>query len=166
MTATTMLLQTVGAMALTTTLGVQAPTPSTQPVRPPDRPPAGEPATPLPAPEPDLGDARSRGVRGTSSPEGGDVEAGTLVLTGCLQRVSARTYQLRPVEGDDATITEEVQLGGGVERLRQHVGQVVELRGTYEQGTPASAPATFSVDRVRPLGRVCPASSVRPPAAR
>lgn len=166
MIATTTLLQTVGALTLATTLGVQAPTPSTQPVRPPDRPPAGEPTNPLPAPEPDLGGARPRGDRGTPSPDGGDVEAGTIVLTGCLQRVSARTYQLRPVEGDDTTITEEVQLGGGVERLRQHVGQVVELRGTYEQATPASAPSTFSVDRIRPLGRVCAASSRRPPAAR
>ncbi|BCS35151.1 hypothetical protein TBR22_A43780 [Luteitalea sp. TBR-22] len=150
------ILQPLAVLTLAAVIHAQPPTPATQPVRPPDRPPAGEPQ-PLPTPEPDLGGARERGMRDRprSTPEAGDPELGRLTLTGCLERAGSRAWRLRPIEGDEATVTEEVRLGGDVESLRAHVGQRVELRGTYEQATPASRPATFAVDRLTVVGGAC-----------
>jgi hypothetical protein len=132
----------LGALALSTTLWAQAPTPATQPVRPPERP-TGEPTAPLPAPEPDFGDTRRKG---------------STTLKGCLQAVASRGFRLHPVEGDDATVTQDVRLGGEIERLREHLGRIVEVRGTYEQDTPATqTTALFRVDRVKALAGTCPA---------
>ena len=129
------LLSTLGALALATSLGAQQPTPATQPVRPPDRPPSGEPAPPLRAPEPDSRRPAERGSGDGESREAGEPEAGTLTLKGCLQRVaSPQAFRLHPVEGDDATVTEDVRLGGDVEQLRDHVGRIVEVRGTLRAG--------------------------------
>ncbi len=149
------LLTFTGAVLLATSLQAQAPTPATQPVRPPDRRPAGEPP-PLPAPE--RGGDDERAFPGRSTPEDGDPEVGTLVLKGCLERVDARAFRLRPVRGDQATVTADVQLQGAVETLRPHVGSVVEVRGTYEQGTPASSKAFFSVTRVTKRPGTCETS--------
>lgn len=152
----TVILRSLGIVMLAGAVYAQPPTPATQPARPPDRPPAGEPQ-PLPPPEPDLGGARDRGVRDRprQTPEGGDPELATLSLSGCLERAGDRAWRLRPIEADQATVTESVRLGGDVEALRAHVGQRVELRGTYEQATPAREPATFAVDRIRVLGGTC-----------
>ena len=145
----------LGALALSTTLWAQAPTPATQPVRPPDRPTA-EPTAPLPTPEPDFGDANRR--KGSRSSDEGEPDAGTLTLKGCLQSVAPRGFRLHPVEGDDATVTADVRLGGDSERLQDHLGRIVEVRGTYEQDTPANkATPLFSVDRVKALAATCPA---------
>jgi len=145
----------LSALALSTTLWAQAPTPATQPVRPPDRPTA-EPTAPLPAPEPDFGDATRR--RGSSSSGEGQPDATTVTLKGCLQSMASRGFRLHPVEGDDATVTQDVRLGGDVERLREHLGRIVEVRGSYEQDTPANkSSALFSVDRVKALAGTCPA---------
>jgi hypothetical protein len=152
---------TLGALALATSLGAQPQTPATQPVRPPDRPPTGEPAPPLRAPEPDLGGDRTRrnGDGESRKTEAGEPEPGTLMLKGCLQRVaSSSAYRLHPVEGDDATVTADVRLGGDVDQLREHVGRIVEVRGAYEQETPATKTAsTFNVTRVKTLTGTCPA---------
>ena len=80
-------------------------------------------------------------------------------MKGCLQRVaSSQVFRLHPVEGDDATVTTDVRLGGDVEQLRDHVGRIVEVRGSYEQDTPATTtPASFSVSRVKALTGTCPA---------
>lgn len=149
------LLTTLGAMALATSLGGQPQTPATQPVRPPDRPPS-EPA-PLPKPEPPFGSPRQGSGDGERTPEAGDPKAGTLTLKGCVQRPSAKTFRLRHVEGNDATVSEDVRLGGDVEQLLTHIGQIVEVRGTYEQETPTTTPTTFRVDLVRALTGTCPA---------
>ena len=153
------LLSTLGALALATSLGAQQPSPATQPVRPPDRPPSGESQPPLRAPAPDLGDKAKHGTGDGESRKTGEPEPGTLTLKGCLQHVgSSSGYRLHPVEGDDATVTSDVRLGGDVEQLRDHVGRIVEARGSYEQDTPATkAPASFSVSRVKPLAGTCPA---------
>ena len=153
------LLSTLGALALATSLGAQQPSPATQPVRPPDRPASGEPPPPLRAPEPDLGDRTKHGSGDGESRKSGEPQAGTLTLKGCLQRVdSTNVFRLHPVEGDDATVTTDVRLGGDVEQLRDHVGRIVEVRGSYEQDTPASTtPASFSVSRVKALAATCPA---------
>jgi hypothetical protein len=144
----------LGALALSTTLWAQAPTPATQPVRPPERP-TGEPTTPLPAPEPDFGDTRRKGSNSSGE---GEPDASTTTLKGCLQAVASRGFRLHPVEGDDATVTQDVRLGGEIERLREHLGRIVEVRGTYEQDTPATqTTALFRVDRVKALAGTCPA---------
>ena len=152
------LLSTLGALALATTLGAQQPSPATQPVRPPDRPPSGEPQPPLHAPVPDLGDRKKGGGDGESRTSG-EPDAGTLTLKGCLQRVASPAgYRLHPVEGNDATVTADVRLTGASEQLRDHVGRIVEARGSYEQETPATTkPASFNVSRVRALTGTCPA---------
>ena len=151
------LLSTLGALALATSLGAQQPSPATQPVRPPDRPPSGEPQPPLRAPEPDL-DRSKKGSGDGDSRTSGEPEAGTITLKGCLQRVGTAGYRLHPVEGDDATVTADVRLRGNVEQLRDHVGRIVEARGSYEQETPATTtPASFNVSRVKTLTGTCPA---------
>jgi hypothetical protein len=143
-------------MALATTLGSQPQSPTTQPVRPPERPPSGEPA-PLPRPEPPLaGSPRTGSGDGERTPEAGDPKAGTLTMKGCLQRPTTTTFRLRHVEGNDATVTKDVRVGGDADQLRPHIGQVVEVRGTYEQETPATGAATFRVDLVRALTGTCP----------
>ena len=117
------LLSTLGALALATSLGAQQPSPATQPVRPPDRPPSGEPPPPLRAPEPDLGDRAKHGSGDGESRKSGEPEAGTLTLKGCLQRVaSPQVFRLHPIEGDDATVTADVRLGGDVEQLARPRG--------------------------------------------
>ena len=153
------LLSTLGALALATTLGAQQPTPATQPVRPPDRPPSGEPQPPLRAPEPTLGDRTKRGSGDGESRPADEPAAGTLTLKGCLQRTaSPPAFRLHRIEGDDASVTADVRLGGDVEQLRDHVGRIVEVRGTYVQETPATTtPQSFSVTRVKPLTGTCPA---------
>ena len=153
------LLSTLGALALATSLGAQQPSPASQPVRPPDRPPAGEPPPTLRVPEPDLGDRAKPGSGDGESRKSGEPEAGTLTLKGCLQRVgSPQVFRLHPIEGDDATVTADVRLGGDVEQLRDHVGRIVEVRGTYEQDTPATTtPSSFSVYRVKALTGTCSA---------
>ena len=102
-------------MALATSLAAQPQTPATQPVRPPDRPP-GEPA-PLPKAEPPFGSPRQGSGDGERTPEVGDPKAGTLTLKGCVQRPSAKAFRLRHVEGNDATVSEDVRLGGDDEQL-------------------------------------------------
>lgn len=152
-------LSTLGALALATSLGAQPQTPATQPVRPPDRPPTGEPAPPPRAPDVDLGRAK-RGSGDGESGKGdvGEPEPGTLTLKGCLQRVAVGGFRLHPIEGDDASVTSDVRLGGDVEKIGEHVGRVVEVRGTYVQDTPATTkPASFSVERVKALTGTCPA---------
>ena len=101
--------------------------------------------------KPGSGDGESR--------KSGEPEAGTLTLKGCLQRVgSSKAFRLHPIEGDDATVTADVRLGGDVEQLRDHVGRIVEVRGIYEQDTPATTtPSSFSVSRVKALTGTCPA---------
>lgn len=160
---TKVLLAWGAAPLLAVTLHAQPPTPATQPARPPDRPPSGEPATPLPAPEPDLGGSRDRGdderaprPRGTGD-GGDDAEGSTLTLTGCLERVAPRGFRLRQVEGRDDTVADDVRLQGAAEQLRGMVGKVVEVRGTYEQATPATTDPYFSVDRVRQVQATCEA---------
>jgi hypothetical protein len=155
---TKMLLSTLGSLALATTLAAQQPSPATQPVRPPDRPPSGEPQPPLQAPAPDLGDRSKKGSGDGESRKSSDPEAGTLTLTGCLQRAGTSGYRLHPVEGNDATVTADVRLAGDPEQLRDHVGRIVQARGTYEQDTPATTTAaSFSVSRVKVLAGTCPA---------
>jgi hypothetical protein len=149
-------LTTLGALTLATTIGAQPQAPASQPVRPPERPPAGEPA-PLPRTEPFTDRSRTKSGDGERTSEADDPKPGTLTLKGCVQRPTTRTYRLRHVEGDDATVTEDVRLGGEADQLRAHVGQVVEVRGTYEQETPATKDATFRVDLVRTLPGTCPA---------
>lgn len=154
------LLSLCSAALLTTSLAAQPPTPATQPARPPDRPPTGEPARPLPAPEPDLGGARDdedRPLNRRPTPEAGDPETSELTLKGCLERVNARAYRLRQSPGDDGTVADDVQLQGAIEQLRPLVGRVVEVRGTYEQATPATTDAYFSVARVRQVTGTCEA---------
>lgn len=152
---TSTLLTTLGALTLATTLGGQPQAPATQPARPPGRPPSGEPA-PLPRPEPPFaGQPRTGGGDGERTPRDGEPKAGTLTLQGCVQRPTTKTFRLRHVEGNEATVSEDVRLAGDVEQLRTHVGQVVQVRGTYAQETPASAPATFRVDLVRALTGTC-----------
>lgn len=153
------LLSTLGALALATSLGAQQPSPATQPVRPPDRPPSGEPQPPLRAPVPDLGDRAKKGSGNGESRSSGEPEPGTLTLKGCLQRVgSPAGFRLHHVEGDAATVTADVRLAGDLEQLRDHVGRIVEARGSYEQDTPATTtPASFSVSRVKALAGTCPA---------
>ena len=153
----TVFVRPVAILLLAATVqAAQPPTPATQPARPPDRPPTGEPQ-PLPVPEPvrEGDSARPGRDRPSQSPEAGDPTLRTLTLTGCLERAGTRAWRLRPIEGDDATVTEDVRLGGAVDDLRAHVGQRVELRGTYEQATPARQPATFAVDRIRVVGGAC-----------
>jgi hypothetical protein len=148
----------IGTVLLATTLHAQQPTPATQPVRPPDRPPAGEPSPPtlpLPAPERGGGDDDERPLTGRSTPEAGDPEQSTVVLKGCLERVDAKAFRLRGTRGNDATVTEDVRLEGAVDLLRANVGKLVEVRGTYEQGTPATTDPFFSVTRVKPLAGEC-----------
>ncbi|HTU99124.1 MAG TPA: hypothetical protein VMF13_01190 [Luteitalea sp.] len=150
---------TVGAIALTTSITAQQPTPATQPVRPPDRPPAGEP-TPRTLPNPQADD---EGVlSGKASPEGGAPDASSLTLRGCLERADAKGYRIRDVKDDDATVTEDVRLEGAVDQLKPLVGRVVEVRGTYQQGTPASTDPFFSVARVREVSGSCTPRPVRP----
>ncbi len=132
-------LTTLGALALAATFGGQPQSPSTQPVRPPERPPSGEPA-PLPRPEPPFASRpRTGSDDGERAPDAGDPKAGTLTLKGCLQRPTTKSYRLRHVEGNDATVTEDVRLGGDAEQLGSHIGRVVEVRGTYEQETPTAS---------------------------
>ena len=153
---TSTLYTTIGAIALATALSAQSPTPATQPVRPPDRPPAGEPPPrPLPAPQPD-DDERVLG--GLKTPEDGDAEVLTTTLRGCLERAGAKGFRLRDIENDDATVTEDVRLEGAVEQLRGLVGRTVEVRGTYEQGTPSTTSPFFSVGRVREVSGTCETS--------
>ena len=111
------------------------------------------------APEPDLRDRGKRGSGDGESRTSGEPEPGTLTLKGCLQRVaSPQGFRLHPVEGDDATVTAEVRLSGDIEQLRDHVGRIVEARGSYEQATPVTTtPASFSVTRVKALAGTCPA---------
>jgi hypothetical protein len=153
------LLSTLGALALATSLGAQQPSPATQPVRPPDRPPSGEPQPPVRAPDPDLGDRTRQGSGDGESRKADEPAPGTLTLKGCLQRAGTpAVYRLHPVEGDDATVTADVRLGGDIEQLRDYVGRIVEARGAYEQATPvATTPASFSVSRVKALSGTCPA---------
>ena len=157
---TSTVLSTLGALALATSLGAQPQTPATQPVRPPERPPVTNPTAPLRIPDPDLGDRAKRGSGDGESgkTEVGEPEPGTLTLKGCLQRVTAGAFRLHPVEGDDATVTTDVRLGGDIDQLGEFVGRIVEVRGTYEQDTPATTrPATFCVNRVKGLTGTCPA---------
>ena len=151
------LLTLAGACMLATTLAAQQPTPATQPVRPPDRPPAGEPSPPvLPRPDPDRGGDDERPFPARPTPEDGDPEVGTVTLKGCVERVNAKAFRLRGVKGDEATVTEDVRLEGAIEDLRANVGRMVEVRGTYEQGTPSTTDAFFSVSRVRQIPGECP----------
>ena len=143
-----------GAMALSVSLAAQSPTPATQPVRPPDRPPAGEP-TPRPLPSPESDDEGVLG--GKVSPEGGAPDASSLTLRGCLERAGDKGYRIRDVEDDDATVTEDVRLEGAIDQLKALVGRVVEVRGTYQQGTPATTDPFFSVARVREVRASCAA---------
>lgn len=156
----TTLLVPLGALALMMSLGMQAPTPATQPVRPPDPAPTSRKPPPLAAPEPDLDGERGR--RLGDGDAGADAarapEAGTLTLQGCVRRLPRGDFRLLPVPGNDATVTEEVRLGGSPSPLRAAVGRVAELRGRYEQATPATTPATFRVDRVTLLSTPCPSS--------
>lgn len=151
------------ATALTVSLHAQPPTPATQPARPADRPPTGEPSTPLPAPEPDLGGARDRdrgddrSLNRRPNPEGGDANVSELTLTGCLERVNPKAFRLRQIAGRDDTVTEDVRLQGALDQLRPMIGRVVEVRGTYEQATPTTTDAYFSVARVREVARTCEA---------
>jgi hypothetical protein len=154
----TTLLTALGALALTTTLGVQPQPPATQPVRPPDRPPAGEPAPPTTPESPFPARPRTGGGDGERTPAADDdPKPGTLTLQGCVQRPTEKTFRLRRVEGNDATVSEDVRLGGDVAQLRTHVGQIVEVRGTYEQETPTTTAATFRVATVRALTGTCAA---------
>ena len=149
------LLSILGALALTTSLGAQQPSPATQPVRPPERPPS-EPQPPLRAPVPDLGDRKTGSGDGESGK--GEPESGTLTLKGCLQRVGTSGYRLHPVEGDEATVTADVRLIGDLNQLRDLLGRIVEARGRYEQETPATTtPSSFNVSRVKALAGTCPA---------
>ena len=67
-------------------------------------------------------------------------------------------FRLHPVEADDASVTTDVRLGGDVDQLGEHVGRIVEVRGTYVQDTPVTTtPASFSVDRIKALTGTCPA---------
>jgi hypothetical protein len=153
---TSTLFTTLGAFALATTLSAQTPTPATQPVRPPDRPPAGEPTPrPLPAPQ---SDDDERVLGGLKTPEDGDSRVTALTLRGCLERAGAKGFRLRDIADDDATVTEDVRLEGAVDQLRDLVGRAVEVRGTYEQGTPTTTAPFFSVARVRQVSGTCEAS--------
>jgi hypothetical protein len=154
---TSTLYTTIGALALATTLAAQSLTPATQPVRPPDRPPTGEPATPRPLPAPPS-DGDERVLGGLKTPEGGDSQLTSLTLRGCLERAGAKGFRLRDIKDDDATVTEEVRLEGAVDQLRDLVGRTVEVRGTYEQGTPATTEPFFSVARVRQVSGTCDTS--------
>ena len=156
------LLAMTGAVLLTTTLHAQPQTPATQPARPPDRPPTGEPTPrPLPLPEPEREGTRERDderpLSDRTTPEAGDVESSTLTLRGCLERINAKAFRLRDAKNNDATVTEDVRLEGAVDDLRPLVGRVVEVRGTYEQGTPATTDPYFSVTRVREVSARCEA---------
>lgn len=160
---TRQLLSLTGAVLLTTTLHAQAPTPATQPARPPDRPPTGEPSPPaLPLPAPDRGGDDERPFPPRPTPESGDPEMATLTLKGCLERVDGKAFRLRDVKGDDATVTKDVRVQGALDELRDHVGSVVELRGTFQQDTPASTEAFFNVTRVRKLADTCSSGQSRP----
>lgn len=152
------LLTLCSATLLTASLSAQPPTPATQPVRPPDRP-TGEPTRPLPAPEPAPTGARDDEptLNRRPTPESGDPETSELTLKGCLERVNARAFRLRQAPADDGTVTEDVRLQGAIEELRPLIGRVVEVRGTYEQATPAMTDAYFSVARVRQIGANCEA---------
>lgn len=154
---TRVLLTLCSATLLTASLSAQPTTPATQPVRPPDRPPTGEPARPLPAPEPaptgERDDVPTLNRRPT--PESGDPETSELTLKGCLERVNARAFRLRQAPADDGTVIEDVRLQGAVDELRPLTGRLVEVRGTYEQATPVTADAHFSVARVRQIAANC-----------
>ena len=147
------------AVVFTASLAAQPQTPATQPVRPPDRRPTGEPTRPLPAPEPAPAGTRDdeRPLNRLPTPESGDVETSDLTLKGCLERVNARAFRLRQAPGDDGTVTEDVRLQGALEEMRPLVGRLVEVRGTYEQATPATTDPYFSVARVRQLAANCEA---------
>ncbi len=150
------LLSLTGVVLLAGSLQAQPPTPATQPVRPPDRPPMGEPAPPArPLPAPDAGGDDERPLSRRASPEDGDPSMTATTLKGCLERVDGKAFRLRGVKGNDATVTRDVRLQGAAERLRAHIGSVVEVRGTYEQGTPATTEAFFNVTRVRQLADSC-----------
>lgn len=157
----TTLLTALGALALATTIGAQAPTPATQPVRPPDPAPTGPRVPPLAPAEPDLGSDRGRPVGdgdGDSGSGAARPAAGTLTLQGCLHQLRGGAFRLLPVAGNDATVTEAVRLGGSASALRAAAGRVAEVRGRYEQATPATMPATFRVERVKSLATACPSS--------
>ena len=145
------------AILITGSLGAQPPTPATRPVRPPERPPAGTPARPLPAPEPDLGGGRENDRLRDRRPmsESGDPQSGTLTLKGCLEETTARTFQLRQAPADEGSVAEPVPLQGPIAQLRPLVDGLIEVRGTYEQGTPATTEAYFAVTRVRRLADDC-----------
>lgn len=153
------LLTLCSATLLTASLAAQPQTPATQPVRPPDRRPTGEPTRPLPAPEPDPAGMRDddRPLNRLPTPESGDSETSELTLKGCLERVNARAFRLRQAPADDGTVTEDVRLQGAIDQMRPLIGRLVEVRGTYEQATPATTDAYFSVARVRQIGANCEA---------
>ena len=150
------LLSILGALALTTSLAAQQPSPATQPVRPPERPSSGEPQPPLRAPVPDLGD-RKKGSGDGESDRTGEPDAGTMTLKGCLQRVGSSGYRLHPMEGDDATVTADVRLLtrdetplalGRVVDMSLH-GLRVDLGLKIDEGFPVTV--AFDVDGEEPL---------------
>lgn len=156
------LLALTGTALLTASLHAQPQPPATQPVRPPDRPPTGEPAPrPLPLPEPERDGTRDRpqdderALPDRTSPEAGDPQTSAITLRGCLERVNAKAFRLRAAKESDATVTEDVRLQGAIDQLRPLVGRVVEVRGTFEQATPATTDAYLSVTRVREISARC-----------
>lgn len=149
---TRVLITVAGAVALSTALAAQPQTPATEPVRPPQRPPQVEPTPrPLPAPESDReSPPRPRGLS-----EGERVAQADLTLKGCLRRTEGKTYRLTRARNSDAAVTKDVTLQGATADLTEHVGDFVEVTGTFEQITPATEDPVFAVSKVRTLADTC-----------
>jgi hypothetical protein len=106
-------------------------------------------------PERSLPDDDQRPLLGRTTPEDGDAEPSAVTLKGCLERVDGKAFQLRPVANHAATVTQDVRLEGAVDQLQTRIGRLVEVRGTYEQGTPSTRDPFLAVTRVREIAGTC-----------